>query len=224
MNYYTVSTSNQGNGAIFTNKSEAEKYLQSHPNAKLTGSSEFPKKIPSNSVKKAVCIKPTLQENTSEGSMIEIYTDGSAIGNPGRAGYGAIINKDGESLELSQGYTLSTNNRMEMMGVIKALIALTVKGRSVTIYSDSTYVVNSVNKGWAKSWRKNGWIKSDKKRAENPDLWKILLDLIEEFENLTFEWVKGHSGNPMNERADILANSSARDNESHIKDCGYKTK
>ena len=137
-----------------------------------------------------------------------IYTDGGSLGNPGPGGYGAVIIYNSEQKEISGGFKKTTNNRMELMAVIAALKQLEHKDKKVTIYSDSSYVVNGITKGWAKNWRKNNWIKSNKEPAINPDLWSELLDLLKPL-NASFIWVKGHAGNPMNERCDELAKSSA---------------
>jgi ribonuclease HI len=150
---------------------------------------------------------------------VTIYTDGGARYNPGPGGYGIVQIYNGERKELSGGYKLTTNNRMELMGCIVALRELEHRDKPVTVYSDSSYVVNGIVKGWAKSWRKKGWIKSDKQPAVNPDLWAELLDLVEELD-ITFKWVKGHAGHPMNERCDELAVACARRDELPV-DIGY---
>ena len=111
--------------------------------------------------------------------------------------------------EFSGGYRLTTNNRMELMGVIVALRNLEKKNLPVTICTDSSYVVNGITKGWAKNWKKNNWIKPDKTPAKNPDLWSELLDLLEPL-NVTFVWIKGHAGHPLNERCDELAVAAAK--------------
>lgn len=134
---------------------------------------------------------------------VEIFTDGACSGNPGPGGYGVILRAAGKTKELSGGEHSTTNNRMELMGVIAGLSALKYPC-DVILTTDSKYVVDSVTKGWAKSWRKNGWIKSDKKPALNADLWEKLLDLLE-IHNVKFVWVKGHAGHPENERCDELA-------------------
>lgn len=135
--------------------------------------------------------------------MIEIYTDGACSGNPGPGGYGVVL-KCGELYkELSGGELNTTNNRMELMGVITGLSALK-KPSQVIITTDSKYIVDSVTKGWAKSWKRNNWIKSDKKPALNKDLWEELLGLLD-IHKVTFNWVKGHAGHPENERCDELA-------------------
>lgn len=134
---------------------------------------------------------------------VEIFTDGACSGNPGPGGYGVILRAGGRTKELSGGERSTTNNRMELSGVIAGLSALKYPC-DVILTTDSKYVVDSVTKGWAKSWRKNGWIKSDKKPALNADLWEKLLDLLE-IHNVKFVWVKGHAGHPENERCDQLA-------------------
>lgn len=138
-----------------------------------------------------------------------IYTDGGSSGNPGPGGYGIVQVYGNEKKELSGGYRLTTNNRMELMGVIVALRNLEHKDVPVTVCTDSSYVVNGITKGWARSWRKNNWIKSDKKPAVNPDLWSELLELVEPLD-IKFVWVKGHAGHSFNERCDELAVNAAR--------------
>ncbi|MBE6838518.1 MAG: ribonuclease HI [Ruminococcus sp.] len=135
--------------------------------------------------------------------FVEIFTDGACSGNPGPGGYGVILRFGEHEKELSGGEEHTTNNRMELMAVITALEALKRPCR-VCITTDSKYVVDGIEKGWAKSWRAKGWIKSDKKPAINPDLWGRLLDLIDRHE-VEFRWVKGHAGHPENERCDELA-------------------
>lgn len=134
---------------------------------------------------------------------VDIFTDGACSGNPGPGGWGAILRFGSVEKELSGGEAETTNNRMEMTAVISALSALKERCE-VTLYSDSKYVIDSVTKGWAKSWKANGWKKGDKKPALNPDLWERLLDLLDKHE-VTFVWVKGHAGHPENERCDQLA-------------------
>lgn len=134
---------------------------------------------------------------------VEIFTDGACSGNPGPGGYGAILRFGEHMKEISGGEALTTNNRMELMGVISALSALKFPC-DVVLTTDSKYVVDSVTKGWAKGWKANGWVKADKKPALNVDLWEKLLDLLE-VHNVEFIWVKGHAGHPENERCDQLA-------------------
>ena len=134
---------------------------------------------------------------------VEIYTDGACSGNPGPGGWGAILRYRGVEKELSGGEARTTNNRMELTGVISALKALK-EPCVVELYSDSKYVIDALEKGWALSWRKKGWVKSDKKPALNPDLWGELLDLAAMHE-MRYHWVKGHADNKYNNRCDALA-------------------
>ena len=134
---------------------------------------------------------------------VTLYTDGACSGNPGPGGWGAILEYMGHERELSGGEVKTTNNRMELTAVIEGLKALK-QPCIVELYSDSKYVIDALQKGWAVGWRKRGWIKSDKKPALNPDLWEVLLNLAETHQ-LHYHWVKGHADNPMNNRCDELA-------------------
>ncbi|MCR5110829.1 MAG: ribonuclease HI [Ruminococcus sp.] len=138
---------------------------------------------------------------------VEIFTDGACSGNPGPGGYGVVLRFRSQEKtfekELSGGDKSTTNNRMELMGVIQGLSALK-EPCQVTLTTDSKYVVDSITKGWVYGWKKKGWIKSDKKPALNVDLWEMLLPLLEKHK-VTFNWVKGHAGHPENERCDRLA-------------------
>lgn len=134
---------------------------------------------------------------------VQIFTDGACSGNPGAGGWGAILRYGKFERELSGGEPSTTNNRMELSAVIAALAALK-EPCHVTLTTDSKYVVDSITKGWVYSWKKKGWIKSDKKPALNVDLWEQLLPLLEKH-NVDFIWVKGHAGHPENERCDRLA-------------------
>ena len=134
---------------------------------------------------------------------VTLYTDGACSGNPGPGGWGAILEYQGHEMELSGGEDNTTNNRMELTAVIQGLRALK-ESCIVELYSDSKYVIDGLSKGWAASWRKNGWKKADKKPALNPDLWEILLDLTE-IHQLHYYWVKGHAENPKNNRCDEMA-------------------
>ena len=134
---------------------------------------------------------------------VTLYTDGACSGNPGPGGWGAILSYNGVEKELSGGESATTNNRMELLAVISGLEALK-EPCHVELYSDSKYVIDGLSKGWAASWRKNGWRKADKKPALNPDLWERLLNLTEKHE-LSYHWVKGHAANPYNNRCDELA-------------------
>lgn len=134
---------------------------------------------------------------------VTIYADGACSGNPGPGGYGAILIYNGKEKEISGGEKNTTNNKMEMMAVIKALEVLKEKC-DVEVYSDSAYVVNSINNKWVYSWKKNNWIKSDKTKAKNIELWEELLKLIS-FHKVKFIKVKGHADNEYNNRCDKLA-------------------
>ena len=134
---------------------------------------------------------------------VEIFTDGACSGNPGPGGWGAVLRFNNVEKEISGGAVDTTNNRMELSGVIEAL-RLLKEPCDVTLYSDSKYVCDAITKGWAKGWQKNGWRKSDKKLALNIDLWESLLGLLEQH-TITVKWVKGHAGHPENERFDRLA-------------------
>ena len=134
---------------------------------------------------------------------VTLYTDGACSGNPGPGGWGAILEYQGREKELSGGESSTTNNRMELTAVIEGLSALKEPCR-VELYSDSKYVIDSLEKGWARSWQKRGWVKSDKTPALNPDLWEKLLALADTHE-IHCHWVKGHAENEKNNRCDQLA-------------------
>lgn len=135
--------------------------------------------------------------------MITIYTDGASKGNPGPGGYGVVLKFNHHRKELSGGFRLTTNNRMELLAVIKGLQELKVRDIPVTIFSDSKYVVDAIEKGWLWGWQKKGF--KDKK---NPDLWRMYIPLHVRYKP-KFVWVKGHAGNPENERCDQLAVAAA---------------
>ena len=134
---------------------------------------------------------------------VTLYTDGACSGNPGPGGWGAILEYMGQEKELSGGEDNTTNNRMELTAVIQGLKALK-EPCAVELYSDSKYVIDALEKGWAESWQKKGWKKADKKPALNPDLWEQLLELTK-IHTLRYHWVKGHADNPKNNRCDALA-------------------
>lgn len=135
--------------------------------------------------------------------FVEIFTDGACSGNPGPGGWGVVLRFGEREKELSGGEKETTNNRMELTAAIEGLSALKEPCK-VRLVTDSKYVADGITKGWAESWRKNGWRKADKKPALNTDLWEKLLELIETHE-VTIDWVKGHAGHPENERCDKLA-------------------
>jgi ribonuclease HI len=139
---------------------------------------------------------------------VVIYADGACIGNPGPGGYGVVLLYGEHRRELSGGFRRTTNNRMEILAVIVGLRALK-QTCSVTVHSDSEYVVNSMSRGWARRWQENGWMRTKKERAVNPDLWDELLELCDKHE-VKFVWVKGHAGNRENERCDQLAQRAAQ--------------
>ena len=134
---------------------------------------------------------------------VTVYTDGACSGNPGPGGWAAILEYGGVEKMISGGEASTTNNRMELTAVIEAL-RLLKEPCAVELYSDSKYVIDALEKGWAWGWKKRGWIKSDKKPALNPDLWEQLLTLVSQHQ-VTYHWVKGHAQNPKNTRCDELA-------------------
>lgn len=136
-----------------------------------------------------------------------IYTDGGCIGNPGPGGYGVVLLYGDYRKEMAKGFKLTTNNRMELLACIAGLEALK-QSCCVTVFSDSKYVVDSVEKGWAEGWRRRGWKRNSRDRAENSDLWERLLQLCYKHQ-VEFSWVKGHAGNVENERCDALAAKAA---------------
>ncbi len=131
--------------------------------------------------------------------MINIYTDGAARGNPGPGGWGALLKSGIHYKELSGGFSCTTNNRMELFAVISALEAIKRKGADVTVYSDSSYVCDAINKGWLFGWEKKGFLKK-----KNPDLWRRFLEIYRKHK-VQFVWIRGHNGHPENERCDTLA-------------------
>ena len=139
---------------------------------------------------------------------IEIYTDGACSGNPGPGGYAAILRYNGHEKEIFGGAANTTNNRMELTAVISALQTLK-EPCEVDLYTDSQYIVNALNLGWAKKWRENNWMRNRKEKAVNPDLWEKLLDLCE-IHSVTPIWVRGHDGHEYNERCDRLAVAESR--------------
>jgi len=141
-------------------------------------------------------------------SEIVIYTDGAALGNPGPGGYGAVLMYGAHRREISGGFRRTTNNRMELLAVIKALEIIKQPGLPVSIFTDSKYVHDAIVKNWIGSWQRKGWVK-----VKNPDLWKRLVPLNDQFKP-QFNWVKGHAGIPENERCDHLATQAAKANPS----------
>ena len=130
---------------------------------------------------------------------IFLYTDGAASGNPGPGGYGVVLKCDGHMKEMSEGFCLTTNNRMELLAVIKGLEAIKWDNAEVHVYSDSSYVVKAINEGWLDNWVRKGFAK-----VKNPDLWMRFVPLLRKH-RVAFHWIKGHAGHPENERCDRLA-------------------
>jgi len=187
-------------GAIykgFATRQEAQAFIKAgRTTAKRSVGGNRSKKTPSVDASSAA----------AEGRIV-IYTDGSSLGNPGPGGYGVVIPSDNGDRELSGGFRKTTNNRMELLACIVGLEQFR-STTAVALYSDSRYVVDGITKGWAKNWRRNGWRKSNGSPALNPDLWERLLTLCDRH-NVQFVWVKGHAGNPGNERCDQLATQAA---------------
>jgi ribonuclease HI len=152
---------------------------------------------------------------SQQSQQLIIYTDGAARGNPGPGGYGAIMMWGSARKELSGGFRHTTNNRMELMAVIVSLSALTRPGLDVTIFSDSSYVVNAIEKGWLRNWLKTGF-----KGKKNADLWRRYADIAKNHK-VRFVWIKGHSDNPFNNRCDELATAAA-DGRNLLVDEGYE--
>lgn len=140
-----------------------------------------------------------MAENTQQRPPIFLFTDGASSGNPGPGGYGVVLKCAGREMEMSGGFSLTTNNRMELLAVIKGLEAIRWNNAEVHVYSDSSYVVNAINKGWLANWEKKGFAK-----VKNPDLW-IRFSSIYKLHRVSFHWIKGHAGHPENERCDALA-------------------
>lgn len=143
-----------------------------------------------------------------------LYSDGACSVNPGPGGYGSILEFNGTRKEFSNGFRNTTNNRMELMGVIEPL-RLLKEPCKVTIYTDSMYIVNSVKKKWLDGWVKRDWKRSDKESVKNIDLWKLMLELLE-VHQLDFHWVKGHNEHPENERCDVLAVSARQQRDLEV--------
>lgn len=140
-----------------------------------------------------------MTENQQARPPIFLYTDGAASGNPGPGGYGVVLKCDGHMKEMSEGFCLTTNNRMELLAVIKGLEAIKWDNAEVHVYSDSSYVVKAINEGWLENWVRKGFAK-----VKNPDLWMRFVPLLRKH-RVAFHWIKGHAGHPENERCDSLA-------------------
>jgi ribonuclease HI len=150
---------------------------------------------------------------------VKLYTDGACSYNPGPGGYGAVLIYGSHRKELSAGFRRTTNNRMEILAAIAGLEALK-EPCCITLYSDSQYLVDSIEKGWAVRWQANGWKRNKNEKAVNPDLWERLLELCK-IHKVQFEWVRGHAGHKENERCDKLATAAAQGSNLAV-DEGYE--
>jgi ribonuclease HI len=153
---------------------------------------------------------------------INLYSDGGAEPNPGKGGFGVIMSYKGNKKEFSQGYVMTTNNRMELMGVIHGLEKLKTKS-IVNVYTDSQYVINGIERGWAEKWKAKNWFRNKNEKAVNADLWEKLLLLITAHQKVSFHWIKGHAGHIENERCDELA-MIALTGDNLLEDLGYNPK
>ena len=149
-------------------------------------------------------LKLSLFLENAKKPAIYLYTDGAASGNPGPGGYGVVLKCAGMEKELSGGFALTTNHRMELLAVIKGLEAVKWKNADIRVWSDSSYVVKAINEGWLENWEKKGF-----RKVKNPDLWQRFLPLYRSH-RVTFHWIKGHNGHPENERCDALAVAAYR--------------
>lgn len=139
--------------------------------------------------------------------LVEIHTDGSCLGNPGPGGWAAVLQYGEHVRELSGGYKLTTNNRMEILGVVFALQSL-IEPCQVTLFTDSQYVAKAIKDKWLANWKRNGWLTAAKKPVKNKDLWLLLSEQLTNHQ-VDFRWLKGHAGHPLNERCDELARAEA---------------
>lgn len=216
--YYAVATGRKpGIYDKWYGQGGAEEQVNGYPGAKYRG---FPTlrdaeiwlegnlSITNSEENSKIIIPPDKSTSQSEDTIkVIIYTDGGCIGNPGPGGYGIVIQDKGKRREISGGYRLTTNNRMELMACIVALSSLDDKSAGI-LYSDSQYIVNGINKGWAFKWRSNDWNRNKREKAENSDLWEELLKVYEENE-IEFRWIRGHIGIKENERCDQLSMEAA---------------
>lgn len=195
----------------FRSRAEAEAWLRSQRGAQEPQSGATPEPplfdMPDPSPQPATQAQAIDHTGALADGKVVIYTDGGCIGNPGPGGYGAVLLYKGHRRELSGGYRRTTNNRMELMACIVALQSLKCRSQ-VVLHSDSRYVVDGITRGWARRWRENGWLRNEGEEARNADLWSQLLDLCDEHE-VEFVWVRGHVGNPENERCDKLSMQAA---------------
>ena len=186
----------------FVTIEEAREWLKSMESGSLPAG----RKVCDKKGSRAETAVPDPEQALKAGTVV-IYTDGGCSYNPGPGGYGVVILRGGQRLELSGGFRLTTNNRMELAACIEGLKELETPSK-VTVISDSKYLVDAATKGWARKWRKNGWMRTKIDAAENYDLWEQLLSLCEKHD-VQFVWVKGHAGNTENECCDRLAVAAA---------------
>ncbi|MSR39540.1 MAG: ribonuclease HI [Planctomycetes bacterium] len=158
-----------------------------------------------------------MTESASDRKSVDIWSDGACLGNPGPGGYGILMQFGTHRRELLAGFRRTTNNRMELLGAIEGLAALT-KPCIVTLHSDSTYVVKAMRLCWPQIWRDRGWRKKDRLPIANQDLWLRMLEVVGQH-TVTWHWLKGHAGHAENERCDALANQAARGSELSIDQC-----
>lgn len=199
----------------FSTREEAQAFIRDRGSGKKTCGT-VPRQKKSRSTAEAMAT-PTV----NLAGRIVIYTDGSSLGNPGPGGYGAVISSSDGKQEFSGGFRQTTNNRMELLACIVGLERLETPS-TVALYSDSRYVVDGITKGWAKKWRRKDWRKSNGEKALNIDLWERLLSLCDRHD-VQWVWVKGHAGNPGNERCDQLATQAAGQ-PNLPPDVGYESK
>lgn len=199
----------------FASIEEARSFIQANEGKKHKARTGSTAKKPARSKSLGANVEP----RPIKKGQIVMYTDGGALNNPGPGGYGAVILHNGKTKELSKGFRHTTNNRMELLACIAGLEAIKTPS-AIVLHSDSKYVVNGITKGWARKWKANGWVKSDKQPALNPDLWDQLLALCAKHD-VEFRWVKGHAGIAGNERCDELATQAASGRKLAI-DKGYE--
>jgi ribonuclease HI len=224
--YYAVATGRVP--GIYSEWGDAERQVKGFAGARFKGfasraEAEAWLEVPEYRKKEKPAAKKAVEGKhylSPDSDAVIVFTDGGCINNPGPGGYGVVIEDDAGEREYSGGFSLTTNNRMELMACIVALQKLEGSGRAVVVHSDSSYVVNGMEKGWARGWRSRGWRRSDGHPALNADLWAELLRLAEAMP-VRFVWVRGHAGNSRNERCDVLANTAARGRNLQV-DRGYR--
>ncbi|MDA0746402.1 MAG: ribonuclease HI [bacterium] len=203
----------------FQSKSDAEQWLKQIGSTSSKIKAELNQLKSANGTRSGIA-EPDFQTDIQNGKIV-IFTDGASHGNPGPGGYGVVLFSNGKRKERSGGYQKTTNNRMELTACIQGLEA-TSPGSSIVLYCDSKYVINGLDKGWAKKWRANNWMKNRTEPALNPDLWANLLELYEA-RNVELRWLKGHAGIEENEVCDRLATQAAQGSDLPV-DEGFLSK